>query len=137
MRRSSLPASYGERAGHAEPNRHRLAAAVVGLLRTGMVVGLDAGTTNVEVARRLPLDLELTVVTNSPPAAIAVPETARCRVVLLGGTVDRRWMATIGPDTVAGWGRYRLDLGIVDVCGLDAALGASTTRSTRSPPSGP
>ena len=46
---------------------------------------LDGGTTTLQVARHLPLDLQATIVTNSPPIAIALAEHPQIEVVMLGG----------------------------------------------------
>ena len=124
--RSSLPASFTGRRSSPDDARTRLAAAVIERIRPRMVVGLDAGTTNIEVARLLPRDLAVTIVTNSPPAAAELAGHPSARVVLIGGVVDLEWMATTGPDAVAAWAGYRLDLGVVGMCALDPALGAST-----------
>jgi len=55
------------------------------LVCTGQVVILDGGTTTLQVARHLPLDLQATIVTNSPPIAIALAEHPQIEVVMLGG----------------------------------------------------
>jgi DeoR/GlpR family transcriptional regulator of sugar metabolism len=126
VRRSGVPASYAERLEHEPRERSRLAGVAVALFQPGMVIGLDAGTTNVDVARLIPPDLEITIVTNNPPAAAAISPNAACRVVLIGGQLDRRWMATTGPQAADAWNQYRLDIGLLGVCALDAELGAST-----------
>jgi DeoR/GlpR family transcriptional regulator of sugar metabolism len=124
--RSSLPSSYAGRRSVADGARTRLASAVVQRIRPHTVVGLDAGTTNVEVVRLLPRDLAVTIVTNSPPAAAELAGHPSARVVLIGGIVDLDWMATTGPDAVAAWAGYRLDLGVVGMCAVDPHLGGST-----------
>jgi DeoR/GlpR family transcriptional regulator of sugar metabolism len=58
-----------------------IARAAAKLVRPGQVVILDGGTTTLQVVRHLPLDLEATIVTNSPPIAIA----------LAGSFIRRRW----------------------------------------------
>jgi DeoR/GlpR family transcriptional regulator of sugar metabolism len=126
VRRSGVPTSYGERVEHDRPGRVRLAGVAAALFQPGMVIGLDAGTTNVDVARLIPPDLDITIVTNNPHAAAAIAPNAVCRVVLIGGQFDRRWMATTGPHAVDAWNQYHLDIGILGVCAFDADLGATT-----------
>src|SRR5829696_5232569 len=49
-----------------------LAQAALELLAPARVILLDGGTTNLELARRLPAGQECTVLTNSPPIAAAL-----------------------------------------------------------------
>src|SRR5829696_1174006 len=75
----ALPAAvgarpYAVRREQAPAAKEAIARATSGLLRQGQVILLDAGTTTLEVARGLPPDLEATVITNSPPIAIALAE---------------------------------------------------------------
>ena len=72
----ALPAAvgarpYAVRREQAPEAKEAIARATSGLFRQGQVILLDAGTTTLEVARRLPPDLEATVITNSPPIAVA------------------------------------------------------------------
>src|SRR5215470_138224 len=82
-------AAFSAREKHGVAAKAALARAAVGLVKPGQVVLIDSGTTNVEVARNLPRDLRATVVTNSPPVAVAVAEHAAIDVVLLGGRVRK------------------------------------------------
>ena len=123
---SALPDSFTGRSTDHSPGRTALAAAVVDRLRSGEVIGLDAGSTNVEVAKQIPQTLEITIITNSPAAATALADHRSVSVVLLGGNVDLRWMATTGPETVDGWRGYRLDLAVLGACAFDPSTGAAT-----------
>lgn len=123
---SRLPQSFTERSQDASPAHSELAGAIVERFRADQVVGLDAGSTNVEVASLIPPTLAITVVTNSPAVAVALSNHRATKVVLLGGFVDLNWMAAVGPETVDGWRNFRLDLGIVGSCGFDPIIGATT-----------
>ena len=68
--------AYADRRTHAAGAKAAIAEATSRLLRSGQVILLDSGTTTLEVARRLPPELEATVITNSPP--IAVTSTPGC-----------------------------------------------------------
>jgi DeoR C terminal sensor domain len=43
---------------------------------------LDGGTTTLQVARHLPLDLQATIVTNRPPIALALAEHPQIEVMM-------------------------------------------------------
>lgn len=123
---SALPTSFTGRVTDHSPGRTSLAAAVVDRFRSGDLVGLDGGSTNVEIARLIPQTLEITIVTNSPAAATALADHRSAAVILLGGAVDLRWMATTGPEAVDGWRNYRLDQAVLGACAFDPTSGAAT-----------
>lgn len=123
---SGLPASYAGRKTTGQTLRLALAEAITSRLRNGQVVGLDAGTTGVEVARRIPKDLALTLVTTSPPAAVALAEHPSVAVVMVGGHLDVDWMAVHGVATVDTLRTYRFDVGIIGACGVHPDDGVST-----------
>lgn len=123
---SNLPPSFADRQAEPSETRSRLAAAVVERFRANQIVGLDAGSTNVEVALLIPPTLAITVVTNNPAVAVALADHPAAKVIMLGGHMDLQWMAAVGPEAVDGWRNYRLDLGVLGVCGLDRTVGATT-----------
>ncbi|MBN9010675.1 MAG: DeoR/GlpR transcriptional regulator, partial [Rhizobiales bacterium] len=58
------------------------------MVESGSVIALDAGTTVLELARRLPAGRNLTVVTHSLPAMNAVARREGTRLVGLAGTYE-------------------------------------------------
>jgi DeoR/GlpR family transcriptional regulator of sugar metabolism len=123
---SSLPRSFRERARDAGPGMGELAQLIVNRLQPGQVIGLDAGTTGVEIARRIPLELALTVVTTSPPAAVALERHRRLTVVLIGGVLDLTWMAVTGAEAVEAIGSFRLDSAVLGACAIHPEFGVTT-----------
>ncbi len=125
---SPLAASFSARSDDDGSSRAALADNVAGRFQAGQVIGLDAGSTNVDIAARIPDALPVTVVTNSPAAAMALADHPSASVVLLGGVVDLTWMAATGPDVVDGWRAHHLDVAVVGACGFGPETGL-TTRS--------
>jgi DeoR/GlpR family transcriptional regulator of sugar metabolism len=121
-----MPATFAGRETHEPDAKLALARATVSLVKPGQVVLLDGGTTNVEVARQLPRDLRATVVTNSPPVAVALAAHRDVDVVLLGGRVRRDLQAATDAATVSGVRQIRADLCFLGVCAVDASAGVST-----------
>jgi DeoR/GlpR family transcriptional regulator of sugar metabolism len=78
-------------------------------VRPGQVAILDGGTTTLQVARHLPLDLQATIVTNSPPIAIALAEHPQIEVVMLGGQLYKKALVNVGAATVEALGMIRAD----------------------------
>jgi DeoR/GlpR family transcriptional regulator of sugar metabolism len=125
---SPLSPSFSGRANDHSPERARLANAVAESFQAGQVIGLDAGTTTTAIAAAIPQSLEVTIVTNNPAAAIALGDHRSASVILLGGDVDLRWMATTGAATVDAIRSYQFDLAVIGACSYDLTVGA-TTRS--------
>ena len=82
---SPAMADYDTRRSVATESKRRVAMSAVTLIEPGSTVLLDGGTTALAVARVLPLEREVTVVTHSPTIAIALLEHPVAEVFLLGG----------------------------------------------------
>ena len=65
--------------------KRQIGAATAPLLRPGEVVVLDGGTTPLAVAKHLPADLAVTVVTHSLPALEVLSEHPKAECVVVGG----------------------------------------------------
>ena len=111
----ALPAAVGGRpyAIRLEQDQEAkvaIAQATSRLLRRGQVILLDSGTTTLEVARHLPSDLEATVITNSPPVAVALADHPTVEVTVVGGMLDKEARALVGAATVESLRSVRADV---------------------------
>ena len=120
------PGSFERRRETCSAEKAALAAAAVGLLLEARVVLLDGSTTNLELARRLPVDRPLTVLTNSPPIAAALAEHPSAEVVLIGGRLDKRAQVTTGAAAVEFIRSVRVDACVLGVCALHPEAGLTT-----------
>lgn len=75
--------------------KERIAKAALAALPQDGAIIIDAGTTTGRLADVLPTDRELTVVVNAPPLATALAARPNLTVVMLGGRVRGRTMATV------------------------------------------
>jgi DeoR/GlpR family transcriptional regulator of sugar metabolism len=114
---------YSVRREQAPAAKAAIARATARLLRSGQVIILDAGTTTLEVARSLPADLEATVITNSPPIAVALTEHPRIDVTVLGGSLDKNVHAVVGAAAIETLRSVRADVLILGVCSLHPEVG--------------
>lgn len=101
-------------------------AALVELPEEGAVI-LDAGTTTARLAQALPVDRELTVVVNSPVLAAVLGTRANLNVLLLGGRLRGRTLATVDD-----WALRPLEDMYVDVAFL-GTNGCSVERGLTTP----
>ena len=72
----------------------------VEFIEEGDVIGIDSGSTTLEVARHLP-DVPLTVVTHSLPAANVVSQNKQYQLIMLGGTFQPNSDYFYGPQAIA------------------------------------
>ena len=111
-----------ERVGRDDPERSALATSAASLLLPGQVVLMDAGSTNVEIARAL-RGTALTVVTNSPAVADALAGAQAAEVVMIGGRIDPRSGGAIGSIALQQLSQLQADVCIPGVCAVDPETG--------------
>ena len=110
----------------AMPSKAQVAAAAARLIAPGQIVILDGGTTCAELARCLPRDLPLTVVTHSPTIAVALAEHDKVEVALIGGRLFRHSMVAMGAAALEALSHIRADLYFMGVTGVHPDAGFST-----------
>ncbi len=96
------------------------------LIRPGQIVFLDGGTTNVQLARHLPRDLRVTIVTHSPSIAVELARHPLAEVELIGGRLFKHSIVAIGAASAEAIARIRVDAYVMGVTGLHPELGATT-----------
>jgi DeoR/GlpR family transcriptional regulator of sugar metabolism len=96
------------------------------LVRPGQIVMLDGGTTTLQLAKHLPLDLQATVVTHSPTIAVALVEHPSIEVVLIGGRLFKHSVVTVGALATEAIARIRADIFFMGVTGIHPQAGLST-----------
>src|SRR5712691_3004847 len=75
--------------------KERIAKAALAELPEGGSIIIDAGTTTGRLVEALPADYEVTVVVNSPPLAASLAMRANVTVIVLGGRLRGRTLATV------------------------------------------
>ena len=115
--------SFRERLGRASAVKRRLAEAAARLLKPDQTVWLDGGTTVYYVAEALAdrRPQGLVVVTHNMPAAELLADLGDVDVHLLGGQYFRRTSLLLGPRTVSAARRWRFDVALLGVEGIDRA----------------
>jgi DeoR/GlpR family transcriptional regulator of sugar metabolism len=106
--------------------KRRLALVTARLVRPGMTVLVDGGTTTLALVAALPADIRATMVTHSPGIAVALEGHADVDVVLIGGRLFRHSMVACGAEAQAGFARVRADLCLLGVTGVHPETGLTT-----------
>jgi DeoR family transcriptional regulator of aga operon len=126
-----LPLRY--KSARQASEKQRIGAAAAALVEPGQVVGMNGGSTCMEVARALALRSDLipvgggggvTVLTNAMNLASELLARPQIDLVLTGGAARRQSFELIGPMAEASLEGVLLDMTFLGVDGVDAALGA-------------
>lgn len=103
--------------------KRALSLAALPLLAKTSIVFLDSGSTNLALAREVPIDRHLTVVTNSVSIAATLLERENLNVIILGGEIDREAGAVIGPSAIREAERFSFDLCFLGACAVSVSQG--------------
>jgi DeoR family fructose operon transcriptional repressor len=107
--------------------KERIAKAALAELPQDGAIIIDAGSTTGRLAQVLPADRELTVIVNSPPLATVLATRGNLSVIMLGGRVRGRTIATVDD-----WALRPLDNLHVDVAFM-ATNGCTVNRGLTTP----
>jgi DeoR family transcriptional regulator, fructose operon transcriptional repressor len=110
---------------HSEVKR-RIAARVLDELPSGGTVLLDSGSTTQALVELLPPDADLTVLTNSVPAAAVLATHPGVTLYLLGGRVRGTTAASVGEWATEALDGVTVDLAVLGTNGLSVPRGLTT-----------
>ncbi len=123
---SPAAADYSTRMAIATGPKVSVARTAVSMIRSGQTVFLDGGTTTAAICRCLPTDLEITIVTHSPTVALELGERPAVRVLLIGGTLYRHSLVTVGALATEYINALHVDVFFMGVSGVHAVHGLTT-----------
>jgi DeoR family transcriptional regulator, fructose operon transcriptional repressor len=108
------------------PEKRRIAAAAVELLADAETLFIDEGFTPQLIAEALPTDRPLTVVTASLTTAAVLADSSSITVLMLGGRVRGRTLATVDHWATRMLGGFVIDLAFVGANGISREHGLTT-----------
>jgi DeoR/GlpR family transcriptional regulator of sugar metabolism len=103
--------------------KQRIGAAAAGQIQPGETVLLDGGTTTLEVARRLPENGGVTVVTCAPMVALEAVNRAGVTVILCAGQLNAQTLSVTGPPVEQLLRDVRAHRLFLATCSVDLAHG--------------
>ncbi|MFJ1759424.1 DeoR/GlpR family DNA-binding transcription regulator [Amycolatopsis sp. NPDC088138] len=119
---------------HRDPamavEKRRIARAALDLVPDEGAILLDAGSTVGELADILPVDRELTVVTNAVTIALALSGRGKVTVMLVGGRVKGRTLAAVDNWALRALGDTYVDVAFMATDGISVARGLTTPDSS-------
>lgn len=121
----SEPPIEAKRAIHTD-EKERIGRLAAAMIEPGDSVMLDSGTTTLQVARFLPDEEGITVVTSDFGVLAALTQKRHIKVIMLGGELRRKNMGFYGAKTVAALDGMLLDKLFLGVDGFDVERGITT-----------
>lgn len=126
VERLEVEPSLATRFGRLTAVKRRIAARALDELPDGGSIILDSGSTTQAVAELLPPDLDLTVLTNSLPAAAVLSTHPGVTLYLIGGRVRGQTGAAVGDWTTRALGDVVVDVALVGTNGFSVSRGLTT-----------
>jgi DeoR family fructose operon transcriptional repressor len=102
------PVDFRLRSAQRLTAKQAIARRALALLAPNSVVAFDAGTTTLEVARMMPPDLRITVVTHSLPVISVLGARDNLEILSLGGALHAETQAFAGPITLQALSNIRV-----------------------------
>lgn len=118
--------SFDRKSRSALKAKLAIARAATRLAKSGDTVFVDAGTTALEVGKRLVSMERLTVITNSVPLLSEQP-AAGTRLIGVGGEIRALSLALVGSIALDWLGRLTIDVAFLGTSGIDPDEGPTTT----------
>lgn len=106
--------------------KERIGRFAASMVKPGEAIMLDSGTTTLQIARFLPDDEDITVVTNDFNILSVLTQKSKIKVVLLGGEFRRKNAAFYGAQAVGALDDLSLDRLFLGVDGFDVECGITT-----------
>ncbi len=124
LRLAPASGTINERMADGGERKAALAQAAARCIPPGTALFLDAGSTNLAIARALSPQSRLTVATNAPAIAAVLLER-EITTIQIGGMIDPRAGAAIGAKAMRDSECFRPDILVLGVCGIDREAGVT------------
>ncbi|MFC4737127.1 DeoR/GlpR family DNA-binding transcription regulator [Bacillus daqingensis] len=105
--------------------KSELAKKALDYIKDNMVLLIDGGTTNLHFVNQLPSSLNATIITNSPPIAMALSSHKGIEVIMIGGTLFKESMVNLGIEAADFLNHVRADLYVMGIHKIDPQIGIS------------
>lgn len=126
VERLGVEPALADREEQLTGEKERIAKVALDELPDGGSIIIDAGTTTAHLARLLPMDRELVVVTHALPIANLLVSWPHVTLCLLGGVVRPRTLAAVGDWTRTNLVDVFVDVAFLGTNGITATRGLTT-----------
>jgi DeoR/GlpR family transcriptional regulator of sugar metabolism len=116
---------YSPNQVYSRSQKRTIAQKAAALVKDGMFVLTGGGTTIIELARCLPLQLKATFITGSIPAVVEYMNHPNIDVIVIGDKVSKNSKITIGGEAMTKIRQIKADLCFLGVNSLDIEHGVT------------
>jgi DeoR family transcriptional regulator of aga operon len=109
----------------AADEKRRIGRAAAALITPGETIALTPGTTTTEVVRGLPMNHNITVVTNTVNVAMELSKRKDVYVFVTGGRLHGEWFSLVGSAALKALENMLINTMFIGADGMDATWGAS------------
>ena len=109
----------------AADEKRRIGRAAAALVTPGETIALTPGTTTTEVVRGLPINHNITVVTNTVNVAMELSKRKDVYVFVTGGHLHGEWFSLVGSAALKSLENMLINTMFIGADGMDATWGAS------------
>ncbi len=124
---TDLELQFNVRANWHKDEKKRIGAAAAGLVKEGDTIILDAGSTNMEIARNLKRIENLTIVTNALNIAMELGGYPGINIILIGGTFKKSTISLVGSQAERSINEINVDKAFIGVNGISLREGLTNT----------
>ncbi len=110
---------------YALENKSRIARKAISLIKSGQVILLSGGTTNMEIARMIPPNLKITCFTPSLPVAVQLMAKTDVEVILVGGKLSKDSQIAIGGCAINMLNDIKVDICFLGINSIDLMNGVT------------
>jgi len=110
---------------YSQSGKNIIAKKAVSLIKDGMCVLTGGGTTIIEMARCLPLNLKATFITGSIPVIVEYLNHPNIEVIVIGDKVSKNSKITVGQDSINQIKQLKPDLCFLGINALDVEHGVT------------
>jgi DeoR family transcriptional regulator, aga operon transcriptional repressor len=106
--------------------KRRIGYAAAALIEPDETIAVTPGTTAAAVVRALPLNCNLTVVTNTANVVMELSKRKDIKVFVTGGTLHGEWFSLVGPHALRSLDNILIHTLFIGADGLDPEWGATS-----------
>jgi DeoR/GlpR family transcriptional regulator of sugar metabolism len=110
---------------YAYQQKKIIAQKAITLIKDGMFVLTSGGTTIIEMAKALPLELRATFISGSIPALSEYILHPNIEVIAIGDKISKDSKITVGSDAISGIKKLKVDLCILGISAINLENGVS------------
>jgi DeoR family transcriptional regulator, aga operon transcriptional repressor len=117
--------SFQAQVSRLAEEKRRIGRAAAQLIQPGENVALTPGTTTTEVVRGIPLNHNVTVITNTVNIAMELSKRKDVSVFVTGGYLRGEWFSLVGPTAIHAIERVVIHTLFIGADGIDPSWGAT------------